>query len=42
MTCPQLCTLSDLSAMARLEVRQEESAPVLAQLRKKLFVTGDN
>jgi hypothetical protein len=27
----------DLSAMARLEVRQEESAPVLAQLRKRLL-----
>jgi transposase len=27
----------DLSVMARLEVRQEESAPVLAQLRKRLL-----
>jgi hypothetical protein len=27
----------DLSVMARLELRQEESAPVLAQLRKKLL-----
>src|SRR5450631_4884712 len=27
----------DLSVMARLELRQEESAPVLAQLRNKLF-----
>ena len=27
----------DLSAMARLELRQEESAPVLSQLRKKLL-----
>ena len=27
----------DLSAMARLELRQKESAPVLAQLRKKLL-----
>ena len=27
----------DLSPMARLEVRQEESAPVLAQLRKRLL-----
>ena len=27
----------DLSAMARLELRQEESAPVLAQLRKRLL-----
>jgi transposase len=27
----------DLSVMARLELRQEESAPVLAQLHKKLL-----
>jgi transposase len=27
----------DLSLMARLELRQEESMPVLAQLRKKLL-----